>query len=73
MRGELSEEAKSHLPFGGTCPYCGCRVFYDERYDAYYCSVCNTWLEEACRDPECEFCSCRPKRPVRAGAKLRAP
>jgi len=40
------------------------RILYSERYDAYYCSFCNEWLDPKCIDPECFFCPNRPDRPL---------
>lgn len=31
--------------------------------DAYACLQCDEWLEGACDDPECMFCSDRTERP----------
>ncbi len=36
---------------------------YNERYDAYFCSFCDVWIEEKCSDMDCEFCKDRPFRP----------
>jgi hypothetical protein len=45
------------------CPTCGSEKQYSNRYDAYYCELCNKWLEEPCTDSTCEFCSIRPAKP----------
>lgn len=45
------------------CPYCDNRKSYSEVYDAMYCEKCNVWLEEACSDSNCEYCSERPEKP----------
>jgi len=37
---------------------------HSEKYDAYYCFECNTWLEDKCDDIDCEFCPGRPEKPV---------
>jgi len=37
---------------------------YDSKYDAYYDSVTNEWLEKTCSDATCEFCSKRPPKHV---------
>jgi hypothetical protein len=47
----------------GPCSVCG-SIEYNEDYDAYYCPNCNKWLEDECGDPECEFCSGRPEKPL---------
>lgn len=43
--------------------HCGSERQYDKQYDAYYCELCNEWLENLCGDPNCEFCQNRPKKP----------
>lgn len=43
---------------------CGSALTRSERWDAYYCPVCNEWLEGRCDDPACEFCAGRPERPT---------
>lgn len=40
-----------------------CQSEYSERYDAYYCKKCDRWLEKACSDENCSFCTNRPSRP----------
>lgn len=42
---------------------CGTRKKYSERYDAYYCSTCDEYLEVACSDPQCGYCVDRPSKP----------
>jgi hypothetical protein len=37
---------------------------YSEKYDAYFCSKCNSWLEKKCSDPNCYYCPNRPERPL---------
>jgi len=39
-------------------------VFYYDKYDALFCPDCNVWLERACRDSLCPYCSGRPERPL---------
>ena len=46
-----------------TCETCNSKNQYTEKYDAYYCKSCNTWLESACDDPTCEYCVNRPQTP----------
>ena len=36
---------------------------YSEQYDTYYCSECNTWLEDICNDRSCIYCNARPLKP----------
>lgn len=38
-------------------------IKHHEKYDAYYCSLCNEWLEPKCTDVECMFCKERPEKP----------
>ena len=45
------------------CSKCGTLVSYNEQFDTYYCKKCNVWLEPACSDKNCEYCSKRPKKP----------
>ena len=54
---------KPHTEPPFVCPCCGQESDYSRRYDAYYCSHCDLWLEEACTSPCCEFCAGRPERP----------
>jgi hypothetical protein len=42
---------------------CGSERQYSNRYDAYYCELCNKWIDDKCTNPECEFCSKRPDKP----------
>ena len=47
------------------CPECSNAVLvYLEDYDALCCPECNIWLEPACGEPDCPFCSIRPERPL---------
>ena len=48
---------------GRRCSGCSSEVQYSNRYDSYFCELCNQWLEQSCTDPNCEFCSSRPKKP----------
>lgn len=45
------------------CSKCNSEIQYSNKYDAYYCELCNEWLEPKCEDPECEFCNTRPNKP----------
>ena len=46
------------------CTNCDrCRIYHD-RFDAYFCAECNVWLEGACTDPGCQYCSNRPEKPL---------
>lgn len=49
------------------CPNCnGNNIFYYDRFDAICCIFCNEWLEKACGDPSCPYCSKRPATPSEA-------
>lgn len=45
------------------CNKCGNERQYSNKYDAYYCELCNKWIEDECDDEKCEFCSLRPDKP----------
>jgi hypothetical protein len=51
-----------------TCPRCGLPAKRSGERDAYFCPVCNQWLEGKCGDPDCEFCAGRPARPLQSEA-----
>jgi hypothetical protein len=46
------------------CPTCGSITGFSFDHDAAFCPRCNDWLESACQDPHCAFCSTRPLRPL---------
>lgn len=53
--------------FEAVCDKCGQKTIYQiYKYDAVCCISCNEWLEEACSDPNCPFCSGRPETPYEA-------
>ena len=37
---------------------------YSEQFDAYYDDETNEWLESTCDDPNCEYCTNRPEKPL---------
>lgn len=45
------------------CETCESEIQYSEKYDTYFCELCNTWLESKCDDPECDYCVNRPAKP----------
>lgn len=45
------------------CPKCGSEKLYSKHYDAFYCELCNVWLEEKCEDQSCDICPNRPDTP----------
>jgi hypothetical protein len=46
-----------------SCEMCKKPSQYNERYDAYYCSDCEKWLEQECGDSKCFYCAKRPDKP----------
>ncbi len=42
---------------------------YNQKHDAYYDDEKDVWLEEACEDPGCEYCSQRPAHPSEVESK----
>jgi len=46
------------------CNRCGQKLELHPDYDAQFCRRCNRWIESRCLDPQCEFCSHRPERPL---------
>ena len=38
---------------------------YNDEFDAYYCDVCDSWLEAKCTDDLCDsgYCANRPDKP----------
>lgn len=45
-----------------TCS-CGNKPDYDFDHDAFFCKVCDVWLDEKCDDVNCEYCKDRPEKP----------
>jgi hypothetical protein len=45
------------------CKNCGSEIQYNNQYDAYFCELCNKWLEESCGNPTCDYCNERPEKP----------
>lgn len=37
--------------------------FRSKKHDAYFCKDCDVWIEKACKDKTCDFCSTRPEKP----------
>lgn len=48
------------------CQICGRDLFYYDKYDATCCIFCDVWIEPACDDPDCPYCSIRPSAPYEA-------
>lgn len=58
---------KCGLHVNGKCPECEEKdLFYYFRYDATCCVSCDTWIDKACNDPDCPYCSIRPSTPSEA-------
>ena len=47
------------------CKKCDSKLEYDNKYDSYYCPVCNEWTESKCNSEGCWYCSARPGTPLR--------
>jgi hypothetical protein len=45
------------------CDVCVSQRLYCDAHDAYFCPVCDTWVEAPCGDPECQYCPGRPPAP----------
>ena len=41
----------------------------NEYYDAMFCKICDSWLEDRCDDPRCNFCPQRPEKPSESNYK----
>jgi hypothetical protein len=37
---------------------------YSEEYDAFYNEETNEWIEDTCDEPDCQYCTTRPERPL---------
>ena len=48
------------------CPLGEGKIFDYDRYDAECCLDCDTWLHDACGDPNCPYCAGRPSAPSEA-------
>ncbi len=46
------------------CDKCGNNLYLSYKHDALFCPKCNKWKEKACDDPNCEYCSGRPDKPI---------
>ena len=59
------EVVQGWIAEGSVCQECNATLIYNERFDSHFCPECNEWCERACSDPECDFCSARPPRPLK--------
>lgn len=39
---------------------------YDEKYDVFFCPICDDWLEKKCSDDDCDYCKNRPLKPTKS-------
>lgn len=46
------------------CKRCYTGVVYSDKWDAFYCPVCNEWREPKCGFVSCDVCKDRPSRPL---------
>ncbi len=58
-----SKKIKKDTTSDKICCHCHKQLSYSEKYDSYYCSHCNYWIETICPDKDCQFCKDRPKYP----------
>lgn len=49
--------------YTSVCDKCREYGVYSPKYDAYYCYKCDIWLENKCKEEDCEFCIKRPEKP----------
>lgn len=55
----------TNIPGRRPCYQCHSVTFYNDEYDAYFCTKCDMWLEKRCGSL-CEFCTERPETPSKA-------
>ena len=52
------------------CETCNQLWSYSDKFDAYFCKICNEWKENTCNrkdlvgDDGCDICSNRPEKPI---------
>jgi len=46
------------------CETCNHVKLFDIDHDAHFCPLCNVWIDKKCSDPNCDFCSTRPEKPL---------
>lgn len=51
------------LKIENVCSNCFGMTKLNERYDAYYCEVCDMWTETVCEHKDCYYCKDRPAKP----------
>lgn len=47
------------------CKLCGSECRYHGYFDAFFCGICNMWMEKNCEDKTCHYCKDRPERPLK--------
>ena len=45
------------------CEQCVSDLLFCDMHDAYFCPVCDAWVEAACGDATCDYCKGRAVRP----------
>lgn len=66
-RRKLKWKQLGYISPNGVCPNCGeTSLIQFDRYDAWACMSCMEWLDAACGDPDCPYCSIRPETPYDA-------
>lgn len=45
------------------CNDCNHQTFHYEKWDSYFCALCNSWSEDKCDWNECAYCINRPDEP----------
>lgn len=64
---QLKWKQLGYISTESVCPICGAKSLIQfDRYDAWACMSCLEWLDAACGDPKCPFCSIRPSTPYEA-------
>jgi hypothetical protein len=46
-----------------TCERCVSDLLYCDVHDAYFCPMCDQWIENVCGDPGCTYCPGRAVKP----------
>jgi hypothetical protein len=66
-KSEQSGRYALHEPYDllvrTTCERCVADLLYCDVHDAYFCPICDRWIESACGDPDCTYCVGRAPTP----------
>lgn len=46
-----------------SCERCVSDLLYCDVHDAYFCPICDRWIEDVCGDPGCTYCPGRAMKP----------